>query len=133
MSENKIRISKELYKVYTTAKLTNHTHKIQKLSKREKLILGFLLIDNYEFLDYNENTINDSLKMNIMSMKTEMHIVLDYTNFISEVLDGDRDINDIFYDDVIVKLISETDKYIDSKNILDENGEELPNYLGVEN
>jgi hypothetical protein len=108
---NKIIVSEEFVKVFRNFNVVNQVEEIKKLDKKEIYLLLILCLDKFEPED-------PVVKYNFQPFKEEVMEIYD-------VQDDKETSNQILKD-----LINETgDNYIETDNIVDVNGQPLPQIL----
>jgi len=111
LEEKKIIVSDEFFDIFKNLNVISQLDKMKNLSTKELYLLLVAALDKH---DDSDNT-----------------VIFNISEFKKEVMDiyhiHDDKISDIPY---ILKLIEETgDKYIETDNIINSNGDKLPNPL----
>lgn len=109
--KNKITVSNTFLDIYKMFSVTDQISEMNKLSRKELLLLIILAIDS--FSEDNIAVIN-----NLKPFKDEVILVY---NFLEDKIVDDVDI------DILKKETS--DEYISTSNIVDQSGQPLPNPL----
>lgn len=111
MNETLLTVSDEFLEIYKFFNVNNQVDKIEKLSRKERILLFLLAIDCFS----EDNT---ALLENCKPFKSEIELIYD--------LQQDKEVDDPDIQE-LAKLTNE--KYIDTTVLRDKNGDKLPNPL----